>query len=129
MSYYLMVFDPEAAPASRPAFLAWFHEQTRWGPSYDYNDPGTCTPRLRAWFDEMSQRFPPMNGPFASDDFDDPAVSDYAIGPHVIYVAFSWSEAQPAHDTMFALAQRHLVGFYDVSDPDENRLIWTPPRA
>ena len=129
MSYDLMVFDPKAAPAGRPAFRAWYKRQTDWQRGYNYNDPNHCTPQLRAWFDDMVQSFPPLNGPFATHDFNDDFVADYSIGPLVIYMAFGWTLARPAYDKVFTLAQKHRVGFYDVSGDEGDGLIWTPPAA
>ena len=50
MSYDLMVFDPEAAPLDRDAFMRWFEHQAEWSEDHDYDDPAVSTPALRAWF-------------------------------------------------------------------------------
>jgi len=65
MSYDLMVFAPEVAPKGEAAFLEWFRLQTRWGEGHSYHDPEVSTPNLRAWFTEMIQQYPSMNGPLA----------------------------------------------------------------
>lgn len=39
----------------------------------------------------------------------------YCIGRDVIYVAFAWSVADEAYKLMRSLAQKHNVGFFDVS--------------
>ena len=59
-----------------------------------------------------------MNGPLASDDYDDPRVTDYSIGSQVIYGAFAWSEMEDAHNMARELCTKHQVGFYDVSGRD-----------
>lgn len=115
MSYDLMVFDCDAAPRDRSAFLNWYENLTQWAEGLDYNDPNTCTQALRAWFDEMIITFPPMNGPLASEDYDDSRVSDYCIANEAIYVAFAWSVADEAYSKMRQLAAKHEVGFFDVS--------------
>jgi hypothetical protein len=125
MSYDLMVFDPEAAPASRDAFMAWYHKQTQWKEEHGYNDPSVTAPKLRLWFDEMIQTFPPMNGPFRSADVDNPKVTDYSVGRSVIYAAFAWSEAKTARPAMRRLAQKHGVGFFDVSTDNGEILMPT----
>lgn len=118
-----MVFDPSAAPTTREPFLAWFHEQTEWDDdSIDYNDPATPSSLLQAWFHEMIAEFPPMNGPLASDDPDDPKVSDYCLARGLIYIAFAYSQAQAAHARMRALAASHQLGFFDVGAEE----IWVP---
>ncbi len=71
MSYDLMVFDPTAVPLERAEFLNWYDEQTQWSEPHGYDDPAVSTPRLRAWFLEMIKQFPPMNGPYATDDLPD----------------------------------------------------------
>ena len=125
MSYDLMVFDAETAPREREAFISWYDRQTRWDESHGYDDPQVTTPELRAWFEEMIQTFPPMNGPLASDDPDDPHVTDYSVGRSVIYAAFAWSQAEVAHQRMGELAAKHGVGFFDVSSEDGS--TWFPP--
>ena len=62
--------------------------------------------------------FPALNGPFApinAEDLESEYVADYTIGEHVIYVSFRWSVAERAYSTMFELAEKHQVGFYDAS--------------
>src|SRR5579862_3553917 len=124
MSYDLMVFDPEAAPPSRDAFMTWYREQTQWKEEHGYNDPAVSTPKLRSWFEEMIKEFPPMNGPSRSEDVDNPKNTDYSVGRSVIYAAFAWSEAGSAHQTMHQLAKKHKVGFFDVSA--NNGGVWVP---
>jgi hypothetical protein len=122
VSYDLMVFDPDAAPRDRAAFMAWYARQTQWTETHGYNNPDVPTPALRAWFVEMIRSFPPMNGPLRSDDPDDPTVTDYGVGEMVIYAAFAWSQAEAAHERVKELAAKHRVGFFDVSSSD----VWLP---
>jgi hypothetical protein len=70
-----MVFDPAAAPRNREDFLQWYDRQTEWAEGHSYDDPEVTTPALASWFAEMLQLFPPMNGPLASNDYDDPKVT------------------------------------------------------
>ena len=72
----------------------------------------------------MIKHYPPMNGPLRSDDADDPKVTDYSVGKSVIYSAFAWSEAESAFKTMFSLAEKHKIGFFDVSSSDGG--VWLP---
>lgn len=115
MSYDLMVFEKESAPKNRKDFMDWYNKQTEWSESHDYDDPKVSSPKLRDWFNDMVKIFPAMNGPFASDDFDNDNVSDYSIGKDVIYVAFAWSVAEQAYNNMIDLAEKVGVGFFDVS--------------
>lgn len=122
MSFDLAVFAPEAAPRDRDAFIAWYFQQTEWNEGHSYDDPAITTPGLRAWFFEMIKAFPAMNGPFAAhlnEDFEEPPrESDYSIGKQMIYVGFAWSCADDAYELVRALAEKHKIGFYDVSSED-----------
>ncbi len=64
-----------------------------------------------------------MNGPFASDDMDS-NLADYCIGKNVIYVTFNWSFAEQGFVTMLQLAEKHGVGFFEVSS--DNAVILFP---
>jgi hypothetical protein len=124
MSYDVMVFDPKAPPLDREGFMGWYRKQSQWGEGHTYNDPAISTAELRAWFFDMIREYPPMNGPHASDDVDNPKQTDYSIGNSVIYACFAWSEAVAASKTTFALAEKHRVGFFDVST--NNGGVWMP---
>ncbi len=123
MSYDLMVFDSKSAPSNRQGFMDWYRRQTKWGEGHRYDNPDISTPELRAWFLDMISRYPMMNGPYASEE-DSSKVTDYSIGRAVIYAAFAWSEAEQARELMFSLAQKHRVGFFDVSVG--NGGVWMP---
>ncbi|MBL4603762.1 MAG: hypothetical protein JKY84_13525 [Emcibacteraceae bacterium] len=115
MSYDLMVFEPNAAPRDRDEFIKWYWKQTEWSENHDYNDPVVSSPNLQVWFQEMMISFPPLNGKFATEDFENSNVTDYSIGKNVIYAAFTWSVASGAYKKMKKLAIKHEVGFFDVS--------------
>jgi hypothetical protein len=123
MSYDLMVFRKEAAPKTRTDFMKWYQNQTEWTEDHSYDDPTNTSIELRNWFMDMIKTFPAMNGPFATEDVDSSNVSDYSIGRDVIYVAFAWSLAEQAFKTMIELAEKHSVGFFDVSSDNGNILI------
>lgn len=137
MSYDLMVFEPTVAPKGRKDFMRWYAQQTEWAEDHSYQDHKVSTEGLQAWFKEMIQHFPPMNGPLASDDVDDPKVTDHCIGKYVIYSAFVWSVAEEAYPKMRKLAIKHSVGFFDASadngeiffpdsssEPEDNKPWW-----
>lgn len=115
MSYDLMVFEPSAAPKSREEFMVWYAQQIKWSEDHNYQDHTVASVALQNWFKEMIEYFPPMNGPLAPDDVDDPKVTDHCIGKNVIYSAFAWSVADDAYPAMRDLAIKHSVGFFDVS--------------
>lgn len=126
MSYDVMVFSQSTAPTSRDELLSWAHQQMEWSEGHSYDDPAVTTPALRAWFMDMIETFPAMNGPqaVAEELMDDDHVTDYTIGSEVIYAGFRWSLAQEAYSRTVELARRHKVGFYDVSS-DEGA-VWIP---
>jgi hypothetical protein len=124
MSFDLMVFEPTAPPPDRKGFLDWYRQQCKWEETHGYNNPEVCTPALRAWFMEMITQYPPMNGPLRSDDVDNPKVTDYSVGQTAIYGAFAWSKANDALKTLFDLAKKHRVGFFDVSSNEGG--VWMP---
>ena len=119
MSYDAMVFDPEAAPRNKGEFLRWYGEQTEWSDERSYDDPAITTPALRNLFLDMIKTFPAMNGPYAGDDVDDPRLTDYSIGTSVIYAGFAWSMADEAYKTMYEMAMKHGIGFYNASGSDD----------
>ncbi|MFC3717029.1 hypothetical protein ACFONC_12775 [Luteimonas soli] len=127
MSYDLMVFDPTAAPKERESFMAWYDKQTEWSEEHSYDDPVVTAPALQAWFQEMIQFFPPMNGPLAVDS-DASEVTDHSIGKSVIYCAFAWSVAERAYNKTRELAVKHRVGFFDVSS-DEGEILFPAPSS
>jgi hypothetical protein len=109
MSYDLMVFAPDVAPAKkRGPFLDWYDQQSEWEEGHDYNDPAICTPALRAFYEELAQTFPPLQT-------DDDTGTDYTIGVALIYMSFEWAKVDEAHEAVFRLAGKHAVGFFDVS--------------
>ena len=79
----------DAAPKRKKEFLEWYNEQTQWSEDHRYDDPANTAEELQNWFMEMREAFPAMNGPYASDDVDNPKTTDYSIGRDVIYAAFS----------------------------------------
>ncbi len=118
MSYDLMVFNPRVAPQSERAFLEWYDEQITWSEPHNYVDPIVTTDQLKNWFNELIEEFPALNGPCSPqsiEELESEFTTDYAIGRDVIYAAFRWSVAEKAYSTMLELAEKHQVGFYDVS--------------
>ena len=122
MSYDLAVFDPKNVPTDdRAAFVAWFMEETTWSRDIDYNDPSNLSPNLAKLFDEVTQRFRPMNSPVTSRAS---SKADFALSANLIYVGCSFSDADIAYDTLFAAAGKHGCGFFDVSA--WRSTVWLP---
>ena len=132
MSYDLMVFEKTKAPTTKKEFIAWYEKQTEWGEEHDYETISVSSPALQNWFMEMKEKFPPMNGEYAPnlDPLDEDEAEDlerhtvdYYIGYDVIYAAFSWLVADEAYELMRSLAQKHKVGFFDVSGDDGDIIL------
>ncbi|MEW5942004.1 MAG: hypothetical protein AB1750_20250, partial [Chloroflexota bacterium] len=123
MSYDLMVFNPLVAPRDRDGFMAWYDRQTLWSENHDYANTEVTTPDLHSWFLDMIVEFPSIDDPEYMEE-DNPRLSEYNFGASIIYAAFAWSEAKNARATVFRLAEKHKVGFFDVSA--ENGQVWLP---
>lgn len=118
MSYDLMVFNPMVAPQSEIEFLKWYDEQTTWSEPHNYVDPIVTSDKLKDWFNDIIKEFPALNGPCSPEDVEElesEYSTDYSIGKNVVYASFRWSVAEKAYSTMFELAQKHQIGFYDAS--------------
>jgi hypothetical protein len=74
----------------------------------------------------MVKDFPAMNGPLAPELPDDETLTGYSIGKAFIYADFRWSKAQQAYEATLRLAEKHRLGFYDVSS--EWGELWLPDR-
>jgi hypothetical protein len=124
MSYDLLVFDPEVAPKPRAEFLEWLKQKN--DEPRDVNNPDVLSPKLRAWFMEMINDYPAMNGPLAPEPFpwDDDAVTDYDLGPATIYACFAWSKSDAAGQAVAKLAAKQNVGLYEVSSMTGE--VWLP---
>jgi len=118
-----MVFRKEAAPSTRAEFINWYHDQTECSEDHNYEDLDISSPELRSWFLEMIKTFPAMNGPYASDDIDSDYITGYSIGKDSIYIDFRWSVVEDAYSTVVRLAEKHQVGFFDVSSDDGDILF------
>ncbi len=110
-----MVFEASAVAREPTVFMEWYGEQTNWSEPHDYDDPKVTSSALSSWFKDMIKFFPMMNGPYATDDFGHPNVTDYSIGKDMIYMAFSWPCAEEAYYKTRELAEKHKVGFFDVN--------------
>jgi hypothetical protein len=115
MSYDLMVFAPDLAPAKmRGPFLDWYDQQSEWEEAHGYDDAAVSTPALRAFYDELVGNFPALKEDDDGDG-DGDGGTDYTIGTAVIYMSFPWDKVDEAHAAVIKLAGKHAVGFFDVS--------------
>ena len=121
MSYDVLVSDPAAV--SDADFPAWWVERATWSENHSYSDPAVTTPELQAFYADIHQQFPNMNGPDAPTDEEldtDPDIedrlADYSIGTRLIYMAFPWSQAAHALTAVETIALRNGVAVARVSD-------------
>ncbi len=128
MSYDLMVFEASTVPRKHADFMEWYGEQTSWDELHEYDDPKVTSSALRSWFEDMIDFFPMMNGPYATEDFGHPKLADYSIGKDMIYMTCAWSCAEDAYLTARELAQKHKVGFFDVSSVN-GEIVFPPDKS
>jgi hypothetical protein len=121
MTYDILAFDPDSVTDAD--FPMWWEKQVEWSEDHSYDDAAVTTPSLRAFYRELIQTFPPMNGHGCPTDeeFDaDPDVevrlTDYSIGTSVVYGAFAWSQESRARPLFTSLAAKHGVAAVLVSD-------------
>ena len=121
-----MVFEPEAAPRDHQSFMEWYGKQTKWNEGHSYGDPAITSQRLRAWFADINELFPTLNGIFSEEQLpkDEVTASEYSIGTQIIYGCFAWSKVEDAYRAVFDLAAKHQLGFSNVSSNDEE--VWLP---
>jgi hypothetical protein len=125
MSFDLTVFDKAKAPDFFEDFLNWKVMGWDYREDSDYDSIEGTAPKLTAWFMEMKETFPPLNGPyspcddeaFKSDD-SEKHLTDYSIGSDVIYGAFGWSVAEEAAQLAEKLAGKHDVGLFNPQTGD-----------
>lgn len=132
MSYDIVVFDPAAVTDS--AFPDWYERQAEWSEEHGYMDSAVTTPELRAFYTELIEEFPAMNGPDAPDyETLEPEVearlTDYSIGEKIVCGAFSWPQARRAETVVRELAARHNVAVAWVSDASRTMPITRPREA
>jgi len=129
MSYDLMVFREPAAPKNRVDFMKWYYIQTEFAENHSYDDPANTSVGLNNWFLDMIKKFPAMNGPYSNNDddedydYDNEFITGYSIGKDMIYIDFRWSVAEEAYKTTVELAEKHRVGFFDVSSDNGDILL------
>ncbi|MFI2363009.1 hypothetical protein [Promicromonospora sp. NPDC019610] len=121
MSYDIFAFDPGCV--TDEGFSEWWDAQSEWTEDHSYSDVGVTTADLQAFYRDLAQVFPPMNGPGAPTEEairDDPELksrtSSYAIGTSLVYVAFAWSQVKEARRVFAALAEKYGVAVAWVSD-------------
>lgn len=121
-----MVFEPEAAPKDHQSFMEWYGKQTKWNEGHSYDDPAIASQRLRAWFADINELFPTLNGVFTEEQLpdDQATATEYSIGKQIIYACFAWSKVEDAYRTVFDLAAKHQLGFFNVSSDDQE--VWLP---
>lgn len=124
MTYDMLAFAPDSVTDAD--FPVWWESQSAWSEDHSYDDAAVTTPSLRAFYKELIQTFPPMNGPDSPmiEEIDaDPdlevRLTDYSIGASVVYGAFAWSQDSQARALFTSLASKHGVAVALVSDGDE----------
>lgn len=113
-----MVFEPDAPPEDRHAFIGWFSQVVRLREGHMTTEPTDTTPRLREWYRDMSVAFPhvrempvrPLTGTRV-DDF----ATDYRFHPQAIFARFEWKVSRKAYHIGIRFARLRGLGFFDAS--------------
>lgn len=130
MSYDLMIIEKNSMPKTSEEFHQWIEEKTNYDQDWDYNDVEKTTSRLKEWYMEMIQYFPPMNGPYAlaqeeleADDDLEERVTDYTIGDTFIYASFAYSQEETALSIARKLCLKYELVLYNAS---EDQIVFYP---
>jgi len=126
LSYDLVVFDTTFPLSTYDDFILWYENQTISTVIEDYENPANLSDILYAWYTDMIKQFPPLNPPDFSREIDDSKLSEYIFHKQVVYVEFAWSQAEFAYKTVFKLAKKHKIGFYDLSSSKGD--VWLPAK-
>jgi hypothetical protein len=119
MAYSLAVFEPKLEFRDRQTFVNWWEERTAWRDGLNYYDPANTTPKLRAWFNDMIEIFPPLNGPLSKPNVFDRNTgweAEYTIAHELISVGVPTFKASMAYETSIRLAAKHSVGLFEASE-------------
>ena len=119
MSYDLVVFEPDAAPADRNGFLTWYTEAAQLGDGKLACNPTATAPILQAWYRDMIKAFPALIGPDAPAfrEIDDERSAEYRFGPTAIFASFQWEASRKVQLQALRLARSHGVGLFDACGP------------
>ena len=119
MSYDLVVFNPETAPKNKEDFKTWFDKQIDLADNRSYSDLEFINKNLESCFLEIVKSFPALNGPYSNNDIDQENMTDYDVSENIICASFPWSSSDQAYNNTKQLAEKHNVGFYDVSGNED----------
>jgi hypothetical protein len=127
VSFDLVAFDPRATTDAD--FARWYAVRTDWDDDRIYDDISIATPQLQAFYADLIDIYPPMNGPgsptsgeLEADPDLEEWLTDYSIDSQLIYAAFGWSKRAPASAMFAGLAASHGVAVAYVSE-DPVRLV------
>jgi hypothetical protein len=105
----VFVFDERAALAQAD-YCDWIMREIKGAPKGDWDKPGSSSPRLRKWFDDMCRSFPLIGDAHP----DDPYSTEYCFYWNVIDVIFAGSAGEEGVLHAWRLAGKHglrlLVG-------------------
>lgn len=114
-----MVFDKASVPRHKEDFMRWYDIQTEWSEEQNYSDISITTDKLRLWYYDIIDSFAPLEEySHESEILHSKHSAEYVIGENIIYCAFDWSDAQEAYAICLMLAEKHELGFFDVSSEE-----------
>ena len=125
MSFDLFVFERRSCINTSLDIFSYQEKFTEYTEDKDYNSLNGCSDVISSWAKKMFEKFPPMNGEYAPSDEiayateeSENHLTDYSLGKHGVYCAFSYSVAEEALVYIKSIADEYKVGFYDIQSND-----------
>ena len=111
MSFDQLVVDPARVPCdSHEAFMRWYDEV--FPEQSAVEDVSECTEAIAAFYNEITESMPDLNGPDFDEDEDEDDAAEYDLQADSVYLACSW---MPGADELApTLARKHQLAYVDV---------------
>ncbi len=121
MSFNLFVFERRKELKTSVDICNFMYRFTEYHENKDYNSIVGCSNIISKWSKKMFEKFPPLNGEYALTDVAkdmEVYLTDYSLGEHGVFCAFSYSIADEALKYAEAIADEYKVGLYNPQSND-----------
>lgn len=124
MSYNLFVFEASKAPRTKEEFLKWYDKQTEWSEEHGYRNISVASPALQNFYHQLVKNYRmgdedvlAAEGKVLEEEYeeDDEVIQSCSIGREMIYLGFSYGNAEDIAEDIEYLAEDCGVGFYSCS--------------
>ena len=130
MSFDLFVFERKETIKTSLDVFFYLETFTEYKEEKDYHSLLGCSDCITNWAKKMFEKFPPMNGEYAPPDEiayaseeSENHLTDYSLGKHGVYCAFSYSVAEEALEYIKSIADEYKVGFYDIQSNEQRVMV------